>query len=56
MLKPFRKFARTYIDDIIIFSKTEEEYLRHLEALFKLFQKMNVSLSLKKSWLGYPSI
>ena len=49
MLKPFRKFACAYIDDIVIFSETEEEYLRYLEALFKLFQKINVSLLPKKS-------
>ena len=37
MLKLFQKFACAYIDNIVIFSETEEKYLRHLEALFKLF-------------------
>ena len=28
-------FAMGYLDDIIIFSKTEEEHLRHLEIIFE---------------------
>ena len=28
-------FAMTYLDDIIIFSETEEEHLAHMEEIFK---------------------
>ena len=28
-------FAMGYLDDIIIFSKTEEEHLQHLEEIFE---------------------
>ena len=38
MLKPFKDFAKTYIDDIIIFLKTLEEYLEYLEEVFTLFR------------------
>ena len=55
-MKPFRHFARAYVDNIDIFSDTKEDYLWHLEALFRLFEEINMSLSPKKSWLGYPSV
>ena len=32
-------FAMGYLDDIIIFSKTEEEHLQHLEEIFEWLQK-----------------
>ena len=37
VLQGCSKFAMGYLDDIIIFSKTEEEHLEHLE---KIFQKL----------------
>ena len=35
VLQGCSKFAMGYLDDIIIFSKTEEEHLEHLEKIFK---------------------
>ena len=32
-------FAMGYLDDIIIFSKTEEEHLQHLEEIFEHLRK-----------------
>ena len=34
-LKGLHKFAVAYLDDIIIFSKTEEEHLEHLRVIFQ---------------------
>ena len=45
MLKPFKDFAKAYVDDIIIFSKTLEEHLEHLEKVFTLFRQKRVSLA-----------
>ena len=35
VLQGCSKFAMGYLDDIIIFSRTEEEHLEHLEKIFK---------------------
>lgn len=56
MLRPFRKFARAYINDVIIFSKSVDEHLRHLREVFDLFQSIGLRLSPVKSYLGYPSV
>ena len=35
VLKGLHKFAMAYLDDIIIFSKNEEEHLEHLRIIFQ---------------------
>ena len=35
VLKGLSHFAIAYLDDIIIFSKTKEEHLQHLEIIFQ---------------------
>ena len=37
-----------YLDDIIIFSKTEEEHLQHLEEIFECLRKAGLKLKLQK--------
>ena len=39
-------FAMGYLDDIIIFSKTEEEHLQHLEEIFECLRKAGLKLKL----------
>ena len=56
MLRPFKDFTKAYVDDIIIFSHTLQEHLTHLRKVFSLFQEKRVSLSPRKSYLGYPSV
>ena len=56
MLKPFKDFAKAYIDDIIIFLKTLEEYLEYLEKVFTLFRQKRISLVPTKSFIGYPLV
>ena len=41
-------FAIGYLDDIIIFSKTKEEHLQHLEEIFELLRKAGLKLKLQK--------
>lgn len=36
LLKSFRQFARAYVDDIVVFSKTLEEHERYLHKVFEL--------------------
>jgi hypothetical protein len=55
LLRPCRDFARAYIDDIVIFSKTLDDHVRHLHHVFSLLDTKKISVSPKKSFLGYPS-
>ena len=41
-------FAMGYLDDIIIFSKTEEEHLEHLEEIFDRLRKAGLKLKIQK--------
>ena len=41
-------FAMGYLDDIIIFSKTKEEHLQHLEEIFERLRKAGLKLKLQK--------
>lgn len=37
-----------YFDDILVFSKTQEDHLKHLETVFGLLRSANLSLNLSK--------
>ena len=41
-------YCLIYLDDMIVFSKTEEEHLQHLFVVFKCFQEHNLKLKLSK--------
>lgn len=41
-------FAACYIDDLIVFSKTPEEHLQHLEVIFKILEDNHLSINLSK--------
>ena len=56
ILRPFRKFCRAYVDDIVIYSSSLEEHLKHLNLVFSALANMNIHLSPKKSFLGYLSV
>lgn len=56
MLRPYKNFAKAYIDDIIVFSQTLNEHIDHLRQIFDLFRAKRVSLSPGKSFIGYPSV
>ena len=46
-LKDF-DFATTYLDDIIIFSRTAQEHLSHIRKVFEKLQLANLSMKLSK--------
>ena len=54
-------FAMGYLDDIVIFSKTEEEHLQYLKEIFERLRKAGLKLKLQKcsffkkhiQYLGY---
>ena len=56
ILRAYRAFARAYVDDVVVFSHTLEEHLEHLHTIFALFDSFGITLSPKKSFLGYPTV
>ena len=49
-------FALVYIDDIVVFSKSWEEHLVHLDKILGAIAKAGVTLSPPKCFIGYSSI
>ena len=56
ILRPFQTFARAYVDDIVIFSNSFEDHIKHLHQVFKTLTYYNICLAPEKSFLGYPSV
>ena len=56
LLRKFQIFVRIYIDDIVIFSKILNEYIRYLDEMFRLFEKLNIALKVFKTYLSYSFI
>jgi hypothetical protein len=49
-------WIKTYIDDVIVFSKSLKKHFDHLSQLFALFQELNITLKAKKTYLEYFNI
>jgi len=45
-----------YMDDILIFSKTEEEHRRHLKQILDRFRRFQVFINKEKSSFGKDSV
>jgi hypothetical protein len=56
MLKDLCNFVKVYMNDIIVFSKTLNDHLKHLRSVFQRFWHYNVALNFKKIFLKYSSI
>lgn len=51
ILRPFiGKFAYVYMDDVIIFSKSEEEHFEHIMNVIKAFTEAHMRISSEKSF------
>ena len=50
------KCVMAYIDDFIIYSKTFEEHLNHLEAVFKKLQEFGIFAKITKCRFGLPDL
>ena len=48
-LEENNKFVVIYLDDIIVFSKSDPDHLQHLERVFLKCRKFGISLNPKKS-------
>ena len=56
LLRLHRQYARAYVDDIVVFSKTKEEHETHLRAVFSVLRDNNISIKPTKAFIGYPSV
>jgi hypothetical protein len=48
------KFRVIYLDDITIFSRSNDEHLQHLEQVFKICRRYGISLNPRKSHFSMP--
>ncbi|KAK3399983.1 hypothetical protein B0T20DRAFT_349879, partial [Sordaria brevicollis] len=56
LLKAIANFYRIYINNIIIFSNTIEEYFEYFDYVFNLFILHNLTFSPKKNYIIYPNV
>ena len=56
ILRKYRHFAKTYVDDIIVFSNSLKKHLRHLNQIFVLFKRMNIIFKINKIFFDYSII
>jgi hypothetical protein len=49
-------FALVYIDDIVVYSKTFEDHVRHIDALLGAIARAGLTLSPPKCFVGFRSI
>lgn len=49
-------YSKCYIDDIVVFSKTFEEHLKHLEEVFSILEKLGITLAPEKCFVGFHSV
>ena len=56
ILGPFQKFARVYLDDVIIFSRTEEEHVEQVKAVLGALRKNGLRLNPQKCIFGVHEI
>ena len=55
ILRAHRSYTRAYIDNIVVFSKTLEDHLIHLNEVFNLLASLDIVLAPTKTFLGFPS-
>ncbi len=56
LLWSHQRYAWAYMNDIVIFSRTLKNHLKHLHVVFRLFLKKRISISSKKSFIDYSSV
>jgi hypothetical protein len=56
ILRKYRHFAKTYVNDIVIFFNSLKKHLRHLIQIFVLFKKYNIVIKTSKIYFDYSFI
>ncbi len=52
VLRGCQKFARSYLDDVVVYSHSWSEHLQHLQEVFERLQQAALTVKLKKCWFG----
>ena len=53
ILRIYRKFVKTYVNDILIFSNILKKHIAHLHVVFQLLNSYDITLFFKKSFFDY---
>lgn len=53
VLRFYKHYARVYIDDVVIFSKIKKEHFAHLQNVFVILTKNNISINSLKAFIDY---
>lgn len=53
ILRPFRKFCKLYINNIIIYSSLIKKHVKHFKQIFKILIKINIYLISRKLFFDY---
>src|SRR5579859_5004507 len=56
LLKPHEEYAKSYVDDVLIFSDDYESHVQHLRNVFGEFSRVGLTLSPDKCYIGYHSL
>ena len=56
LLRKYRRYARVYVNNIVIFFKTIEKHAAHLRVVFKMFQVNNIFIKFIETFFDYFSI
>ena len=56
MLQLLQEFVQIYIDDLIIFSCSQDKHMSHLYQLFFLLTKYNIVINLKKTYINFSTM
>ena len=49
-------YVLIYIDDIVVYSMTFEDHLKHLDQILSAIAQVNITLSLPKCHIRYQSL
>ena len=56
LLRKFRRFARAYVDDIVIYFKTAKKHAQHLRSVFDMLRQNNIFIKSSKAFLDYSFV
>ena len=56
VLRLYKNFSRTYIDDIMIFFKIEQKHIDHLQKIFNVLTDNNIIVNSLKTYIEFFSI